>query len=365
MLLSEHFSMGYGGLEHNLRIRRDDNGSVRQNGVAERRFINEQLVIDNDLLNESKDNYVNRLIHKVVENKIGKRLAELNAKHLKSGHPERVRTVDDFIQSQMWTKKDGEQRKIVHEYIVGLGNKFTACPFDMEIDGSGHIIDVNGNQIKSYDTRKNPAYKNGKITESKRCKLIKKVYRRFVQEFKKKNPMAEVICASIHGDEYGGLHMHLNVIWFNRVKNSVGYGLSYSSAMRQQFEDRGITCGDTQKQNGMTKWRTSMKVLLKQVAMEYGIEKQKMGNTDEHKAIPKFKNDNDEYVKMLEDKEKELQEKEKELSSDIAKQEWYLLKTKFPEMYQKIHEMYQKNKKSVKFSIDKSESMVYNSGVER
>jgi len=363
--LSMSFRMGSGGIDHNLRICKGR--TVRQNGILERRHLNENLYIDNTL--DLSHNYTKNLIEKTIKNEIGDRLDKLNEKHIQQNHPGRVCTVEQWIAKQEYTR-NGKKKDIVCEYIVQLGNKYTGSPFDIEVDAAGNMIDVNGKVIKAWDTRQRPAYRNGKITESAQCKRLKKVYRRFVERFCDLNPNFRLLNASIHADELGGCHLHLNGIWVSQTKNGIGIGLSKTQAIKQQYEDVLIKCKDTRKDNAQNMWRKDMIALLEDVAKEHGITRRYMNNKEQHRTIDEFKDWKDEYCTALEDKEAQLNEKEsvldeKEvmLSTDIAKQEWYILKKKYPDVYAKVHSellsyraSLKKNKnltKKINFSIDR------------
>lgn len=268
--------------------------------------------------------------------------------------------------------------------MVQLGNKYTGCPFEMQLDKDGNILDKDGNKIKEWDTRKTPGYKDGIITESKRAKLIKKIYKDFLKEFQKANPQATVLCASIHSDEYGACHLHITVLWWSKKQNDVGYGLSYSSAMEQQFDAKGIKYNHKRYDNATTLWKTNMRVLLKQVALKHNVVRLNMHNKEKHRETDGFKKYKDAFcyeqqlefeqkeaeliakeneLKELEQKLKslqnELEDKEQELSKDIAKQEWYLLKKTHPEWYSEIHSMHLKNKNNNRKSIKNKNNSLY------
>lgn len=384
--LSQSFCMGKGSLEHNLRITKG--AGVRQNGVKERRFLNEDITAGNKF----EKNYVHNLIHNAVAEKIGDKLAMLNEKHIAMKEKRRVCTIDDWLKKQAYTRGD-KQKKIVSEYIVSMGNRFTACPYEMQLDAKGNMLDDNGNVIPEWDTRRRPAYKDGKIIESKICKKLKKVYKDFIVAFEKANPQAQVISASIHADEGGHVHMHLSVLWWSKTKNGVGYGLAETTAIRQQYEAKGIYCNRTRFDNAQNEWRKEMRQLLKDVALEHGIERLDMGNKEKHRSIYEFQQFKDKYCEKkekefdtkekainvkqnilnerrknlfdkendLHKKELELNEKETELSKDIAKQEWYILKKKYPDIYNLIHSEYMM-KKNVNKGIDKTNICSYNRG---
>ena len=379
--MSMSFRMGVGGIEHNLRICKGT--SIRQNGIQERRFLNEHLVLDQELIGQS--DYVDKLIHKKVEEVIKDNLDKLNEKHVKNRQLCRVCSVDDWIKKQAYTR-NGKQKHIYTEFIVQLGNKYTGCPYEVQFVGD-KMVDVKGQPIDNWDTGKTPAYRDNKITESKMCKKLNKIYKEFIVEFKKRNPQCIILCASIHNDERAGSHMHVNCLWLSRTKNGVGYGLSQSMAIKQQYESKGIKCNNTRKDNATNKWRSDMRVLLKQVALRHGIERLNMHNKESYRSIENFKEYKDNIneilrqefeqketelnakenelidkeneinkrnkrlnkrKELLDNKEAELIFKEKMLSTDIAKQEWFILKKDFPNYYKEIHALYM-NKKSKKF----------------
>ena len=378
LALSQSFTMGQGNIEHNLRITKG--AGIRQNGVLERRHLNEDLVLFG---NKFEKNYVHDLIHNAVAEKIGDKLAVINEKHIAQKQRKRICSIDDWIEKQSYTRGD-KKKKIISEYVVNIGNKYTACPYEIETDSKGNMIDVNGKIISEWDTRHTPAYKNGKIIESKICKKVKKVYRDFVKAFQKENPQAQVLNASVHCDEYGACHLHLSVLWWSKKKNDVGFGLAETTAIRQQYESRGIKCNNTRKDNATNEWRKEMRQLLREIAFLHGIDRLDMGNKEPHRSTYAFQKFKDKYCeckekeyilkekefaekeKQIADKEKnilekqdELDEKEKELSKDIAKQEWYLLKKKFPDVYKIIHNEYKK-KKIVNKGLDKENKCLYN-----
>ena len=370
MQLSQSFAMGYGGIAHDLRMCKGH--GVRQNGIKERRFMNEvivgQEIIDNNITEEEA-------IRNIVAKEIGDKLAVLNEKQIANGHSERVQTIEQFIQKQQYVK-NGKPRRILHEFIIQLGDKRSGCPFIMQNDNNGNILDNNGRIIPEWDTRRNAAYKDNTITESEQCKLLKQVYRRFAEEFIKVNTHFIPVCITVHADENGGVHAHIAGIFKNEVKNSVGIGFSATSALKQQYKEQGIKTNNTRFDNAMNMWRKDMRALLEKVALEFGIERMDMNNKEKHKTIKEYaiyadkrcetleKIDTELQIKeaMLSNKEAMLNQKELELSADIAKQEWYWLKKNYPDMYAKVHDEFlqyrdkvrKNNKKIVNNALDKS-----------
>ena len=369
--LSQSFVMGHGGIEHNLR--RCKGKSTRQNGIIERRHLNE-VVVGADI----KD--VDATIKSVIQAEIGDRLDKLNERNIEKGHPERVKTLEQWIQTQCYDRA-GKQRKVVQEYILQVGDRYTGCPYEMATDKQGHILDQNGRRIPAWDTRRQPGYKDGKITESERCRKLKKIYRHFVKAFIKENPRFRLLAAAIHADELGGCHIHINGIWINDTKNGVGIGLSKTSAMKQQYEEAGLKTEASKKKNAQNQWRQDMRNLLEDICKGYGIDRKDMHNTKKHDNITEYKLEQDQACEDIERrmellrnkeqaliaKESELKAKEQELQADTIKEEWYILKHKYPEVYAEIQaECKDRKKKQKKFYksvnkvLDKETNVLYN-----
>lgn len=404
--LSQSFSMGKGNLEHNLRITKSS--GIRQNGVQERRFINEYVIVRGDT---TQKNYEKNLLKEAIKNKIGENLKKYNEKQIQAKHPERVMTIDDWIQKKSYTRS-GKQKKLICEYVINLGNRHTGSPYEQKKDKDGNLLSKSGKIIPLWDTRVSADYvdKNNIKESMISKKYIKPILRDFVKEFEKANPNAEILGYSIHGDEGGAVHAHLSVLWWSTCKNGVGYGIAQSQAIRQQYEANGYQCNNERKDNPLTVWRKDMRALLYDVAYLHGVQRLDMGNKEPHRDTPAFGRYKDRYCeeqeaernrlevekkslekdkklfkkdkkilekdkKSITDKEKrlsekasELEEKEKlfndRLATDVARGEWYYLKTHFPHMYAQIHKKYteeREKKKKLKNVLDRETNVCYHS----
>ena len=195
-----------------------------------------------------------------------------------------------------------------------------------------------------------------------------------MERFRVLNPKARIISACIHADERAGVHMHINTIWISETTKGVGIGLAETSAIRQQYQNLGIKCGDGLTNNAQNRWRAEMKELLQKTARDHGIEKKDMKNKEKYRGIAAFKTYKDSYCEELEKEYNELEKEHKEIDkkykkikkekeaveemavSDIAKGEWYILKKEFPEVYKSIHTKFINNREKVrnKKNIDKN-----------
>ncbi len=344
MLMSQSFVMCGSGtsLEHNLRIKKG--GGIRQNGVPERRCLNEHLLMDDTV---DKKNYVQNLLEQKVTEVVGDKLATYNEKCIRNRHYNLVRDIKSFIESQQTTRK-GKQRSVITEFVIQVGDKYTGCPYDVQTDKQGRTLDRGGRVIPEWDTRRIPGYKDNKVTESKQCKLLKKVYKKYFKEFCKRNPRFVPLSCDIHADENGGVHCHFTGFFVADVKTGLGISLSRTSALAQQYGNNGK---GTRTDNAQNRFRQDMRDLLEEVCKGYGIKRKDMHNKEKHRTQKEYYAFADARSEAFEKREKELDMRESELdakeaqlSRDIAKQEWYILKKDYPDWYKVVHGVYLKKK---------------------
>lgn len=380
--MSQSFVMSGSGasIEHNMRLVKS--GGIRQNGVPERRCFNEHLLVDESL---DKKDYVKTLLQKKVKEVVGDKLATYNEKCIKNRHYNMVRDLQGFIDSQQREYK-GKKRSCITEIVIQVGDKFTACPYVVARDEQGRMLDKGGRVIPDWDTRRIPAYADGKVVESEESKLVKKVYRRYFDEFCKKNPQFVPLSCDIHADERGGTHCHITGFFVAKTKTGLGISLSRTSAIAQMLGNNGR---NTRTSNAQNQWRANMRFLLEDVCKEFDIERKDMHNKEKHRnqrqyyayadarceameqketsleiqadLVDSKTNALTEKEKTFADKEKMFSEKErmilkkeaelqsrerellareKELSGNQVKQEWLILKKNFPVLYKKINTIY-------------------------
>ena len=307
--LSQSFEMGNGTVEHNFRYRKGRN--MRQNGIVERRFINEHIVCDTALLERCKQNrkldYAREKIKEILMPMVADRLVEYNERQVKTKHKSRVITLDDWLDKKNYTRS-GKVHNIFSEYIFTAGDMFTACPYEYDT-AHGLPLDSKGNVIYPWNTDKRPAYRNGKIKESAIAKKMKSVFKDLTDEFLKRNPNAHAIAGEVHGDEGGAIHYHLDVLWTSKANDTLGIGLGETTAMREQYERRGIKCGNTRTDNAMTKWQAEMRKLFEDVCLRHGIKRLVMDNNEKHKNTNEYIKHSDKRAKMFRQMQDELAEK--------------------------------------------------------
>lgn len=250
--LSLSFVPGRGNIEHNLRIK---NGNARTWGIRERKEWNEVLV--------------NRDVRDVLRETFEPAIAKYNEKQIADKRYNRVKTIDDWIDTQLRKKT-----RPYTEFIIQLGNKLTSCTYEHEIGKDGFQIDAKtGTPILPWQTKKNPkpVLVNGKIVEGKRCKYLKRVYEKLLNRFQKENPGMRIVCAAIHADETGGVHMHVDAVPVGKTKNGICLTTAPTSYYRDRLDELGVSYGKSRKNNAQKTWQQMMREALTDEARKCGI----------------------------------------------------------------------------------------------
>lgn len=250
--LSLSFVPGRGNIEHNLRIK---NGNPRTWGIRDRREWNTVLV--------------NRDVRDVLRETFEPAIAKYNEKQIADKRYNRVKTIDDWIDTQLRKKT-----RPYTEIIIQLGNKLTGCTYEHEVGKDGFQIDeTSGTKIMPWQTKKTPkpVLVNGKVVEGRRCKLLKQIYKRLLQRFKDENPKIKIVCAAIHADEKGGVHMHVDVVPVGKTKNGIGLTTAPTSYYRDRLDELGVSYGKSRKDNAQKTWQRMMRAALTDEAKRYGI----------------------------------------------------------------------------------------------
>lgn len=252
--------IGRGDILHNLRKVSD--GSIRVRGVPERHSWNEVLV--------------NKSVDGVLKNRIRWKLDEYNEKQLRNGRPNRMQTFEVWKAKQL-AQKHGKKEKIPFiEVVIQVGDKFSACPYVYLVNEKGEPVGKSGTPIPSWDTRRRYTEargKDGKPIESRTCKVLKSVYRDILKKIQADNPDMVVVCAAIHADEYGGVHMHVDLIPFSfNTKQGIGVSIAPTTYYKEWCKKRYIKFSkDSRKDCAANKWREHLRSTCEGVMNDYGI----------------------------------------------------------------------------------------------
>ncbi len=250
--LSLSFVPGRGNIEHNLRIK---NGNPRTWGIRDRKSWNTVLVKQN--------------VRDVLRETFEPAIRVYNERQIADKRYNRTKTIDDWIDTQL--KK---RTRPYTEYIIQLGNKLTGCTYEHEVGADGFQIDEStGTKIMPWQTKKNPkpVLVNGKVVEGRRCKWLKRIYKKLLKRFQKENPGMKVVCAAIHADEKGGVHMHVDAVPVGKTKNGIGLTTAPTSYYRDRLDELGVSYGKTRKDNAQKVWQRMVREALTDEAKQYGI----------------------------------------------------------------------------------------------
>ena len=293
--LTLSFAHGKGDLDHNARRK---NGNVRTYALRERRIWNETL-IEQD-------------VDVVLEREYGAALRSYNAKQIAGRHPERCKTMSDWVHAQ---RRGG---RAYTEYVVQLGNRLTGCPYEYMTDKQGNMLDEKGRVILPWQTRKTPAplvRKDG-LHVSEEYRKLKAVYRAVYDNWKSWNPDMIIVGAYIHADERGGVHMHIDCICKSKAKNGIGMGIGVTGCIRQMLDREGVKYGTSRKDNAQKTWTRLMRQRLTKLAKEHGFEivdGHCAGRP--HKSTPEFIHDENIRIDYLDKKNEALLKKETQLNA--------------------------------------------------
>lgn len=292
--LTLSFAHGKGDLDHNARRK---NGNTRTYQFRERRIWNETL-IEQD-------------VDVVLDEIYGAALRAYNAKQVAGRHPERCKTMDDWVHAQ---RRGGRPYT---EYVVQLGNRLTGCPYEYVTDKQGNMLDEKGRVILPWQTKKTPApliRKDG-LHVSEEYRKLKSVYRAVYDTWNEWNPDMIIVGAYIHADERGGVHTHIDCICKSKARNSIGLGIGVTGCIKQMLDREGIKYGTTRKDNAQKTWTKLMRQRLTELAKQHGftiIDGHCKGKP--HKSTPEFIKEENIKCDYLDKKHDALLKKESELN---------------------------------------------------
>ena len=306
--MSQSFACGNGSIEHNLRKLKGK--GIRQNGIVTRRKWND-VIKDIDW-------------KQALRERVQPLIDDYNKKQLEKGRTNRVKTFEQWLDSVQYTKQ-GKQKNVYTEVVVQVGDRFTGSPYEVERNEQGQVLDKNGNVIPVWDTRRQPAPKDGRYLQSTVSRQLKKVYRRVVKEFEKKHPNAIITTAVTHMDEHGGCHLHLNIIWLPKTRIGIGVGVGKTSGVAEYLDSIGVKYDNTKrKDNALKVWTELWRYeYLPAICREFGIERQDMGQAGRtHKSVDEYKEFADRRSEAVEQaiNDAELAKQSAELAEQKAKQ---------------------------------------------
>lgn len=149
----------------------------------------------------------------------------------------------------------------------------------------------------------------GNIDKQTDHETTDEIYREFVEEFQRNNPQMKVIGAYVHNDE-ATPHLHLDYVPYSK-NNKRGLETKVSN-------DRAI------KQMGYhswLEWKDRQFEILERIAMSYDIEREGMNNTERHRTVEGYKQEQRAIEDKLNNLSKELETSSREPKKSLLGKE--------------------------------------------
>lgn len=110
------------------------------------------------------------------------------------------------------------------------------------------------------------------------CEKEKNILKKFIKDWKKRNPYLKLIGAYIHADEANGT-IHAHIDW---VPVATGYqrGMHTQNGLKRALKLQGFE-GASKKFNAYLGWQESERAALAEIAKQYGIERKE--TKEEHR----------------------------------------------------------------------------------
>lgn len=175
-------------------------------------------------------------------------LAEYNKLQMEKGHPERCKYLDGYIQGLFdGAAKSKKHAKPFNEIIVTYGTRKNVPVYRLDADGNKVLTE-----------------------EGKQAKMALEAY---YKDFIRRNPNLRVFAATIHMDEEGAPHLHLDYVAFSREgKRGLKVKVSKSAAIAEQLAHQGIVIEKKTRFNNPTKiWTANERKAAAVVAEPYGL----------------------------------------------------------------------------------------------
>lgn len=172
------------------------------------------------------------------------------------------RRIENYLEKIQKAERE-QEKKIAKMRSEGASYKAIARNKKAKRSASEIIVSLGNMQ-------ENPEFCGGGEKEH----IVKEILQRYINDFQKRNPNFYLYCASVHSDEQGVIHAHLDYVPFSDSFNS---GLQRRLSMEKALNDMGFYTNEEKISDGkrvlaITKWENSEREVLKEIAKEYDID---------------------------------------------------------------------------------------------
>ena len=243
---------------------------------------------------KSKDNiyYVNHTKEQAYDYLFADAVKEYNKKQKRKD-----RRIEDYLKKLL--EAEEKQKKLIEQKRSEGCSYKQLAKFKKAKQSSYEIIVSLGNM------KQNPEF----CPDGERADDIVAILNEYIYNFQDRNPNAYLYLSTIHLDEQGVIHAHLDIIFFS---DSYKSGMSRRVSLNRALEDMGFV-SDKEK-NGkfdlaVTKWQNREREELKEIAKKYDIEIVNGNKSRQHLS-------REEYI--IEKKKEELKKKENSINNCVS-----------------------------------------------
>ena len=243
---------------------------------------------------KSKDNiyYVNHTKEEAYEFLFADAVKEYNVKQKRKD-----RRIEDYLKKLL--EAGEKQKKLIEQKRTEGCSYKQLAKFKKAKQSSYELIVSLGNM------KQNPEF----CPDGERADDIVAILNEYIYNFQDRNPNAYLYLSTIHLDEQGVIHAHMDVIFYS---DSYKSGMSRRVSLNRALEDMGFVSdkgGNGKFDLAVTKWQNREREELKEIAKKYDIEIVNGNQSRQHLNREQY---------IIEKKKEELKKKENSINNCVS-----------------------------------------------
>ena len=207
------------------------------------------------------------------------------------------RRIEDYLKKLL--EAEEKQKKLIEQKRSEGCSYKQLAKFKKAKQSSYELIVSLGNM------KQNPEF----CPNGERADDIVAILNEYIYNFQDRNPNAYLYLSTIHLDEQGVIHAHMDVIFYS---DSYKSGMSRRVSLNRALEDMGFV-SDKEKSGkfdlAVTKWQNREREELKEIAKKYDIEIVNGNQSRQHMSREQY---------IIEQKKEELQKKENPINNCVS-----------------------------------------------
>ena len=245
---------------------------------------------------KSKDNiyYVNHTKEEAYEFLFADAVKEYNEKQKRKD-----RRIEDYLKKILSAEE--KQKKLIEQKRAEGCTYKELAKIKKAKHSSFELIVSLGNM------KQNPEF----CPNGERADDIVAILNEYIYNFQDRNPNAYLYLSTIHLDEQGVIHAHMDIIFYS---DSYKSGMSRRVSLNRALEDMGFKSDKEKDGSGkfnlaVTKWQNREREELKEIAKKYDIEIVNGNQSRQHLNREQY---------IIEKKKEELQRKENSINNCVS-----------------------------------------------